>query len=127
MYKEIVIASAMFIAATASVAQNFDSTGANRLFVPPPTPLEVPYIQVPGYGGFLDGAVVKNYSGRLNTDLNCYADGHSPLYLCIAKNGGSGYSFRPFPSANLITVCPANTYIQIVSAGLPVSCDQGGQ
>ena len=127
MYKKIFLASTLLIAATTTFAQNFDSTGLNRLFVPPTPPLSQPTTEVPGYGTYLDGAVVKNYEGRLDRDPYCYAEGHSPLHLCIAKNGGPGYSFRPYPSANLIYVCPANTYIQIVSAGLPVSCDQGGQ
>lgn len=58
--KRLIAISSLFAISCAANAQTFDSTGGNRLFV---TPQADGSVDVPGYGVWLEGSVVKGASG----------------------------------------------------------------
>ncbi len=112
--KRILVALVTLAAYSSSViAQNYDSTGTNRLYVPtPPTPQTVVPVPVPGYGGAPEGAVVTIHSSKTGAVTTFYA--------CVVRAGASGG--RP-PLTNG-TSCPTNTIPIVTASG--VYHDGGG-
>jgi hypothetical protein len=111
--KRILVALVTLAAFSSSViAQNYDSTGSNRLFVPTPSQPIPEKVPVPGYGNAPEGAVVAIYSSKTGAVTTFYA--------CVVKAGASGG--RP-PITNG-TVCPTNTIPMVTASG--VYHDGGG-
>lgn len=110
IYKSLAVLS-LAVFAQISFAQNFDSTGTNRLYAPPtpPTPQTVP---VPGYGNAPEGAVVAIHSSKNGAVTTFYA--------CVVKTGASGGR----PSLTNGTICPTNTIPMVTASG--VYHDGGG-
>lgn len=109
IYKSLAVLS-LAVLSQISFAQNYDSTGTNRLFVTPnpsPIPETVP---VPGYGGISEGAVIAVYSVK-NGPVTTF-------YACVVKRGAFGGSPGGGPA------CPQNTNPMITASG--VYHDGGG-
>ena len=87
-------------------AQNYDSTGTNRLFVQAKVLGGEP-IDVPGYGKFQDGAVVSS-GGAEYSYITTY-------WVCVVKKGALGGT--PIPNY-LYQACPPNTTYFITGSGV---------
>lgn len=111
IYKSLAVLS-LAVFAQISFAQNYDSTGSNRLFVPTPNQPIPEKVPVPGYGGAPEGAVVAIHSSKNGAVTTFYA--------CVVKAGASGGR----PSLTNGTVCPTNTIPMVTASG--VYHDGGG-
>lgn len=102
--KRLITISSLFVISSAANCQTFDSTGGNRLFV---TPQADGSVDVPGYGVWLEGSVVKGassggptcgngggtrYSGLCIVDpkkrlppLSSYFQTHTAIYKSLEK------------------------------------------
>ena len=111
--KRILIVLATLAAFSSGViAQNYDSTGTNRLFVTP-NPTFIPEaVPVPGYGNAPEGVVVAIHSAKTGAVTTFYA--------CVVKAGASGGR----PSLTNGTSCPTNTIPMVTASG--VYHDGGG-
>lgn len=116
-FMKIFIASMLALATFCANAQNFDSTGTNRLFAPDINTNET--VPVEGYGNRIDGTVLTG------TRYSTFPMHHLPAYfICIVKTGGSGgvppytspaYSFDVGTGQPVHMACPANTVPTILN------------
>ena len=112
MKRPFIKISAIFLLASNSMAQNYDSTGNVRLWAPNPSPSvnPPPSVDIPGYGKYPEGSIIAVYSGKQYPVTTFYA--------CIARSGGGGGSpIGAYP-------CPYNTIYMITASG--VYHDGGG-
>ena len=103
---KIFIAAALLALPLFGHAQNYDSTGTNRLFVQAQRH-DAGGTEIPGMGSFQDGAVVAAY----RVDYNEF----TTHWVCVVKKGASGGS--PVPNT-LGPVCPVNTSPFVTGSGV---------
>lgn len=121
------LGASLFFTVSISSAQNFDSTGGNRLWITP----SAPGIDIPGYGIYPEGAIVKR---ALISGNKCgSAPGTTYVGLCLVDTAGryptvdelypymGEYFKKPFRLA-----CPAKTVWFMVDSYLGQDMCPGG-
>ena len=97
-------------------AKTYDSTGPVRLWAPNNSGAgATEIVQVPGYGSFTEGGVVKGYDIVESNAGNCSASQY--IGVCSAKKGAPGYRYYQWE------VCPVETVkVQIHVVGTWHTC-----
>lgn len=102
MIKKSIFAFSIGLLMLPATAQTFDSTGSARLWAPTPPKDSAPeIIQVPGYGAFADGGVVKGFDYLEDNYGGCQRTQY--IGVCTAKKGAPGYRYYQNQ------VCPVET------------------
>ncbi|MEQ6436341.1 hypothetical protein V8Z74_15105 [Comamonas sp. w2-DMI] len=100
----MVMASVAFCLSASVNAQNYDSTGTNRLSFP--AAADNSFVDVPGYGKLAEGAVIGSYKRDTSAGNTCF---NSFEYgICVVRKGAGGYSGTEWGVWKQF--CPANSY-----------------